>query len=323
MNAVTDHVDRDIACIRAWQSHGGLDAVTAAVLRLWEGQVWKLRGHATWADMFTAEIGEPLRLSRANRKRIHEQLSRGGMSSRAIAVVTGASYTTAQRDEIKTGANAPVSSSAPEALDSVPQPVPTTGLDGHRRVTDPAQSQALTARIVALREADPTPTWSEIGEAVGLTSGAAWDRYANHRRKHPREAEPPPPPPIQLPTPARIESLADSGMTSKQIAAEIGVSVERVRGLANRDGIRIAGDINRGRGGAKTIDMIPSITNWLAQITAVLDAGDAFIDLDGITTDQAAEWAHQLNQITARLRAVTRKFQQQSQAERQAHHGRA
>jgi hypothetical protein len=302
-----DHVDHDLDTIRAWQIRGGLEDVAAAILRLWDERAWGLRGYDSWAAMYTAEIGEPLRLSARNRRELHRQLTDGGMSARAVAVVTGTSKDAVARDNLQTV-------SSRDSLEIAPA---TIGLDGAKRITGP-DSAALTQRIVELR--DEGHTFPKIAEQVGLTTTATHFRYSNHKRK---QADGPPPALVQLPTAERIAELAATGVTSVQIAHDLGLHLETVRKMARRDGVRLVGDINRGRGGAKTIDMPKAITNWITHLTAALDSADAFMDLDGMDPDEAAEWTRQLDEISKRFRALTRRFQHQSNPERQAHHGRS
>jgi hypothetical protein len=304
-----DHVDRDLDIIRAWQIRGGLEEVAAAVLRVWEGQTWTLRGYESWPAMYEAEVSEPLRLSRKNRVRLHNLLRDGGMSTRAIAVVTGSSDFTVRQDESQDCEKS-------RSLENVP----ATGLDGARRVTDPRASAALTQRILELRATGLS--FPEIGKELDITGHAAYQRHAAHRRKH-GTTVPTSEQVTQLPTPERIKQLAETGITSMQIAHDLGIGQERVRQLARREGIRLVGDINRGHGGIRTIDMPTAITNWLTHLRASLDSADAFLDLEDIDPVEAAEWAHQLNEISNRVRALTRRFQHQSNPERQAHHGRS
>lgn len=315
--------DADLDCVRSWSSQPvGLDDVAAAVVRLWQGQAWQACGYESWPAMFAGEVGKPLQLGRRNRGRLHERLGAAGMSTRAIAVVTGVAHRTVSSDGKAETADCAVIAqsavSAPQPSPEPPAPAPQVGLDGAVRVTG-AASAKLTADIVALREGPVRLTWPQIGEAVGCTWNAARLRYANYLESKPVDA---PPPPVHLPTPARIAALAETGMTSKQIAADLGIGVTQVRRLADRDGVRIVGDINRGRGGSKSIDMPAAVTNWITQVNAALDAGDAFIDLADEDPWRVGEWACQLDEIARRFRALTRKFQQQSHpTDRQAQHG--
>lgn len=307
---IRDAVDRDWNTLRGWgATQPTRDDICTAAARLWNERAWALRGYGSWDEAWATEVGAPLQLSREDRVYVHRTLLAAGLSSRAIAVITGVHHGTVCEDKHSTVGNPTVET--PEA-----EPEKRTGLDGRKRVTDPGASAALTARVVALRESGEPMMWAEIGEVLGVTAHTAYQRYTRYRRKYPR---PEPPPVTHLPTPQKIANLADTGMTSRQIAEEVGVSTERVRQLARRDGIAIAGDVNRPRGAA-TIDQQAAVARWIEQMNAALDAADAFMDPADLPPDEVAGWAHQLDDLIRKLRALTRTFRNQTH-EGQAHHG--
>jgi len=280
-------------------------AARADVIESYRQRDWIALGYESWDALCLAEYGTVLPLSIEDRQQAGAEMAGEGMSTRAIGSALGVDHATVVRDMAR-GASAPRAS--------------VTCLDGktYRRITDPRLSAEVTAQIIAMHESGEHLTWAEIGESVGLNAHATKSRYIKYQKKHPNGQ----PVVTQLPTPQKIADLAGTGKTGRQIAADIGISVERVRQLARREGITIVGDANRPKGAGKTIDQNDAVGRWITQLGAALDAADAFLDPDAITTDQAAEWVHQLDAVIQRLRGLTRALRDNSQG-RQTHHGGA
>ena len=108
------------------------DNLGALVLQAWRGQAWKALDCASWDD-YAERFLNGLRLPAAARKEIHGELAAEGMSTRAIAKVTGASQGTVVND-LSTEQNY-----------SVDKPREVQGRDGKTRTYGPKPQPVVIA----------------------------------------------------------------------------------------------------------------------------------------------------------------------------------
>ena len=312
-----DEARSDFAVLRQWGVRSGFGDVVKAVLNIWRSRGWVALGYSSWADAFAGEVGEPLRMSTKNRRKLVAELSAAGMSSRAIAVVTGTGDRQAAGD-IQTAQKV-------HSLDIATDPaIPAgsvAGLDGAVRVTDRHRSAALTAKIAELRESSLGLTWPQIGELVGLSGNAAHMRYRHHQSSARAKVESPPAPPARTHETRqgrvqRIVELVAEGATSDLIASQIGVRPEYVRLLAREEGIELTADIQRGGMKVKkSIDEVAATDRWLDNLDAALASSTAFLNPEHADPAHAEQWAARLRDITKHLQALTRKYDRQSKKE--------
>jgi hypothetical protein len=97
-----------------------VDTVRDDVMSLWRGRAWGALGYAHWSELCEAEFG-CLVLPREQRREVVADLSREGMSTRAIGAALGVSDETARRDRGATF----VAPAEPDA-----EPARVTGIDG-------------------------------------------------------------------------------------------------------------------------------------------------------------------------------------------------
>lgn len=102
----------------------------------------------------------------------------------------------------------------------------------------------------------------------------------------------------------QIRGLTEEGHRPEQIAALIGVSVQRVREIAKKGGITLADSSLKGTHGVVASRVIESSCHTLAGLVIGLDSiGKAF---EGVTAHEASEWADDINQSLKSLRRFER-----------------
>ena len=108
-----------------------LEGTWQLALRAWHGRAWVALGYAGWDEYCQAEFATSrLRLPRVEREEVVPSLAEAGMSTRAIAAVTGSSHATVAR----------TLTNHRRAASTIPATTPVTG-DGD---TDDGASSAVT-----------------------------------------------------------------------------------------------------------------------------------------------------------------------------------
>lgn len=83
---------------RARRIRALMEKVWPLVIEAYRLRDWEALRYRSWEAYCQEEIGRPLRLEHSEQKEAHQQMSEAGMSTRAIATVTGVSYETVAQD---------------------------------------------------------------------------------------------------------------------------------------------------------------------------------------------------------------------------------
>jgi transposase len=141
-----------------------IDRIRDRLIWLYQGQGWVLIGYSTWNEMLDGEgVREVTRRMTAEEKReLNSDLVVSGMSSRAVAAVTGASQSTVSR--------------ASKSLESYDSSDRITTLDGKSRPRRQAGNRMPTTKTrretEAVRQAiaaQPRATPAAVAQATSLT----------------------------------------------------------------------------------------------------------------------------------------------------------
>jgi hypothetical protein len=135
------------ARIRKWVKAIPIDDVQ----RAYEGRVWIVMGHGSWAQWCEVELNG-FKLPVPQRRKVVDELDKRGMSQRSIAEVVGAARSTVQEDLKSTGRNRPLDQKI-------------TGQDGRKR-NPPKPKYAEPEPVYQEPEPEPTPLTNVLDAAM-------------------------------------------------------------------------------------------------------------------------------------------------------------
>ncbi len=171
-------VETSEARSRARRIRDHMEEVWPLVIEAYQKRDWEALGYDSWEAYCREEIGRPIRLTTSERKQIHSEMADTGMSTRAIATVTGVTQRTVSNDL---------------SGEKNFSPAPVTGLDG-KTYTRPERDIEQTAdnrqEPADEEEGYPSP------EEVAANHDAHWldaVRVYIEQRLRPLETFPPSP----------------------------------------------------------------------------------------------------------------------------------
>jgi lambda repressor-like predicted transcriptional regulator len=211
--------------------------VDSQITRAYFGRAWSALGYETWDEYCESEFdGAKLKMPREERTMIVGSLRDAGMSIRAIAAATGASYGTVH-SELAAGDQ----KRSPDDDDSIidaevvePRETPkVTGIDGKSYPARPGP-KPKTEAVRQLAELGLSA--DQIADDLGITAARVFTIARANGIKLPGS---------QLDREERWQKVAEMaarGHTSGSIAAEVGLNVDHLREAARAKGIDIPAD---------------------------------------------------------------------------------
>lgn len=268
----------------------GVETVWQLVIRAYHDGAWSALGYKSWDDYCTREFGSArIRLPREKRAETIGSLYDAGLSTRAIAAVTGESVGTVHSTGESLGVqNRTPSTKSTKGIDGKSYPDSVTVEKRRKKVAEllgqgrkPADIAAaldvpvktvLNDKLIIARDAEPEPTFR--------SSKAAASRLD------------------------RIRELAEQGHSASFIATEVGVTEERVRENARRHGVDIVADkvlrSSRRIDGDRVVEAI--VTR--VEFDYFNDSVFATVDLSKLDKGRIGEWVNSLEASIKSLRKL-------------------
>lgn len=295
-----------------------LGAAEAIVKKAYFGRVWLALGYSSWETYCDGEGLGAIRLTRDERQPLSLSWSAAGMSTRAIAAVTGVHKDTV-RNDISGGEKSPPQSSSEaeppdttevvdaEIIEEEPEVPAITGRDGktYPRPTNQSNGDhADDVRQLAALGLNAT----KIADDLGIPTAAVRTVANRHGIILPGSAE------WVAQRWAKVAEMAAQGYTSRQIASAVGMTnVEGLRAKARERGIEITADAVIGR--ARHIDhqrFVEQVVLDLESTATTLDViGD--ITADDIEVTQVDNWVTSIEQSIKRLHTFKNQLKEMTQ----------
>lgn len=243
------------------------------IKQAYESRAWSALGYLSWDDYCTREFGSSrLRLPREERQEVVASLRESGLSLRAIESATGVSRKTVINDLRE------------QQVVEIPPPA-----DDHEPEEEPEQ------KVIGMD---------------GKSYRAQRERIEEAKQKHPV-------PPTSNRTPAaarqreeRVREMAERGYTSRQIAAELGVStVSTVADIAKRIGVEIHADKVVGK--TRRHDSNRIVTETVIALEAAAMAVE-LVEADALDLDQVETWASSLSNSLRSLNRLAKQLKEKA-----------